>query len=903
MLGAGIESVEPSRLFRILVALSVSLTLGAVFASQGPAGATVRRPIHHARLVHHGRAIHHHSHGHRIHRRVHRLALVTVPTVTYSSIVTVPAPPSANFSGANGGGDGWAIGLTSTQVFNVFHHSGMLQVNCHNQSDASKCWSGPKTITDVNGHNFATSSAPGLWVDQASGHLFVFATRTSDLTAGVVCIDTTQPATTTDPFCGFTALSAVGDAPFVSGFAGISDPVVVGSRWYAFNVGNVIPTGTRDTLLCFELTSLSACPSQPFSVGFGSGTVSDPSYPLPAIGAIGDHVIIPIHLTAAPVNRLACFDTTTGGACAGSWPLSITASAGGFGAPFPLLSSTGAPAGVCIPSSGDPCFDLTGATVATPSGLAMTVTPSLSWNGPAVVIGPRVYLPNESSGKVDCFDYSASASCANFPKAFLSLGGLYTVNLDPQRPTCIWVNADNGAEQIQNFDAYSGGPCGQAPVRVLASVAVAPGSACTPATWTSLQVLTPVPANYTSATVDFEDIDGNPIPGTSTATVDATGTVNLTGTNLSTLAGSLPQFVITFTGAPANLSQVEVKLVWTGTSSPQCAPKTGITLGPPTGSQILNSNYTLTATAQDNGAPATGSTVTFTATSGPNVGKIVTGTTDASGNATATYRSAATGTDTWVATFVDNNGQTQASNEATITWTTSSLITTALSYGGATSVLNGGSLSVSGVLTSSNPSPGTPLGGKTVVFTLGSGPVAQTCSATTDVSGNASCSIASVNQTIGSVPVTAKFAGDTSYLPASASSSVSVMAPTAVGAFVIGDVTAGNPTIGNAVTFWGAQWAKSNAFSGGGAPSSMKGFVDDPTSFICGATWTSRPGNSSSPPANLPSQIDVIVSTKVTKSGSTISGKILHIVVVQVNPGYGPNPGHGGNGKITGTIC
>ena len=47
----------------------------------------------------------------------------------------------------------------------------------------------------------------------------------------------------------------------------------------------------------------------------------------------------------------------------------------------------------------------------------------------------------------------------------------------------------------------------------------------------------------------------------------------------------------------------------------------------------------------------------------------------------------------------------------------------------------------------------------------------------------------------------------------------------------------------------------------------------------------------------------MIVSSKVSQKGSTISGQILHIVVVEVNPGYGPAPGHPGNGKVIGSVC
>ena len=84
---------------------------------------------------------------------------------------------------------------------------------------------------------------------------------------------------------------------------------------------------------------------------------------------------------------------------------------------------------------------------------------------------------------------------------------------------------------------------------------------------------------------------------------------------------------------------------------------------------------------------------------------------------------------------------------------------------------------------------------------------------------------------------------------------------------MIGDRSA---VIGATVNFWGAQWAKNNSFSGGSAPASMKGFANHPTA-LCGGTWTTNPGNSSDPPPAIPGVMYVIVSSKVTKSGSTIT--------------------------------
>ena len=47
----------------------------------------------------------------------------------------------------------------------------------------------------------------------------------------------------------------------------------------------------------------------------------------------------------------------------------------------------------------------------------------------------------------------------------------------------------------------------------------------------------------------------------------------------------------------------------------------------------------------------------------------------------------------------------------------------------------------------------------------------------------------------------------------------------------------------------------------------------------------------------------VIVASHVTKSGATISGNIVHIVIVHTNSGYSSNPGHVGTGTIVSVVC
>ena len=119
------------------------------------------------------------------------------------------------------------------------------------------------------------------------------------------------------------------------------------------------------------------------------------------------------------------------------------------------------------------------------------------------------------------------------------------------------------------------------------------------------------------------------------------------------------------------------------------------------------------------------------------------------------------------------------------------------------------------------------------------------------------------------------------------------------GSFVIGDL---NAAVGNPVTFWGAQWAKVNSFSGGPAPAAFKGFADTAPQS-CGESWTSRPGNNSNPPHSVPPFMAVVASSSITQSRATISGNVPKIVIVKTNPGYAPAPGQTGTGTVVAVLC
>jgi hypothetical protein len=383
-----------------------------------------------------------------------------IPIVNAAAAVRCAPRHTALSYAGSGGGDGWAVALSQTAVFNVFHHDPSLQLACHLQETAAPCWfPETETITDGSGNGFASSGHPGLWLDQSSGRLYVYATRTSDGTGGVACIDTVEAFTNTDPFCGFLALVAPGESPPENGISSISDPVVIGSRWFAFNYVNGSPIGGgRNKLLCFEINTRSACPGQPFAVSAGTAPAQSTAYPPPALAGVAGKVLVPLHFEGGE-DQIACFDGNSESSCGASWPVPVGSYDSFYGAAYPLLNQAGTTVGICLPTGIDPCFDLSGAPVATPQGMPAAINQTSGWNGQALVRGTRVYVPNGDFDQVDCYDSATGESCVGYPKSLQGLSLLYTVNADPERPRCIWVNSDNGTGQIQNFDELTGGAC------------------------------------------------------------------------------------------------------------------------------------------------------------------------------------------------------------------------------------------------------------------------------------------------------------------------------------------------------------------------------------------------------------------------------------------------------------
>ena len=291
------------------------------------------------------------------------------------------------------------------------------------------------------------------------------------------------------------------------------------------------------------------------------------------------------------------------------------------------------------------------------------------------------------------------------------------------------------------------------------------------------------------------------------------------------------------------------------------------------------------------GTPLAGKSVHFTLAS-----QSCDATTTAGGRATCTITpQEPAGSQTVKATFAGDAGFAASEDSRPFTVTRDQ---TTLTYTGDTVLLNGGTARASALLKEDDGAPA--IAGRSVTFTLGDGAGAQSCTAVTVVGGGAACDISPVAQPLGPGTIKAVFAQDAYYEASSATAPTILYAFPSRGGFAIGDRSS---TTGATVTFFGSQWEKANSLSGGAAPSAYKGFATAPgTPPRCGGTFTADPGNSGAPPASVPSYMGTLVTSKVTKSGSNLTGTVVKIVVVQT-ASYDASPGKGGTGKVFTVVC
>jgi len=286
-----------------------------------------------------------------------------------------------------------------------------------------------------------------------------------------------------------------------------------------------------------------------------------------------------------------------------------------------------------------------------------------------------------------------------------------------------------------------------------------------------------------------------------------------------------------------------------------------------------------------------------------------TATTDSSGRANCTITpTQPAGPYGIVASFAGDSTYQPASDTRTFAITPEE---TTMTYTGPTAILVGGTeakltakmVEDGGGDSDADGGSPAPAPSEPVTLSLGT----QACKGATDGAGNVACTIPSVTVPLGPETLGAAFAGDPYYSASTDSKTAIVFAFPSRGAFTLADRTVASAI--TPTTWWADNWSRLNSLSAGPASAAFEGFariISLPTTTPaakCGSSWTTSSGNSAPPPSSVPAYMGVVVTSAVTKSGSTISGNAVKIVVVKTNPGYTADPGHHGTGTIVATYC
>jgi hypothetical protein len=553
-------------------------------------------------------------------------------------------------------------------------------------------------------------------------------------------------------------------------------------------------------------------------------------------------------------------------------------------------------------------------TVNLPEGTALVINPtSGTYSGPTTLSGTleNTYTSQPVPGESVTLTINGTQSCT----ATTNASGVASCTVTPNEPagtysfTASFPGDTGSMPQLLSSDQTSDIVVTQAPTTLTYSgpTSLTNGS---PATFSG-SITSSEPTSGTDvsgATVTFT-IGSGSSQQSCTATSDASGNLSCTIANVNQTSGTVP-ITESFSGNNYYASSTDSSSATVHTPTTLTVSATTGTYGSPT---TLTGDLTNAVTGQ----PIANEPVTLTL----NGTQSCVGTTNTSGIATCSVTpNEPAGSYTASGSF---GGQSSSlsqpalnpsggSNTVVVTKAPTTVVNTS-----PTIVVTGGSVTLSGTVSTTG---GSGPGGLPVTLTLGSGSTGQSCTGIANAAGQVSCTIATVTQTSGTLPVTVSVGGNSFYQSSSTSSTVIVAAEADTGGFVVGDSSAGATTTarlsgwvsnGNNVNFWGSQLWKKNVFTGvNNSPASMKGYIDQAPIALgvnpattCGKNWTSDPGNSSNPPASVPLWLIVVVSSSISQTGSTENGDIKHVAVVQVQPGYGPAPGHDGFGKVAYWLC
>jgi len=455
---------------------------------------------------------------------------------------------ASSFTGSTGG-DGYDLTFVEDRVYNQFHHSTSIQLQCHLKATGNSC-------AGLTVAGYQTPNGASSFYSASTKKLYVVSMRTAGHDYGFVCINLANlasPSTCATPFVMLYDGNGVNDG--YREYIGSSSQDSSNRVW-VFN-------GANYSLMCLDLATGAACAT-------GNGQLL-PNTGINAVGptiansgrvsAIGDKVY---YVTD---TKFGCYDPTAAALCGAG----RTVAAANQYPPFPIRSSAGALTGVCLYVT-KVCISPTETNVSLPSGDLTTQLniAMAAWNtynaGQWAEVDNKLYLntgpavaPSGASNSVYCYDFTIAADCVGFSGANVGTE-IYAIIADPTMPSCLWTNGNAGV--ITSFSGLSGtrGCSTPNPIARMPYTAVAPRMSCSDSgrvtSWTSVHFNFGAQTSITRSNlrVTVYNASGSSlvaIPGFNGVTIDNTDTLNLSSINTA-IYGTRATIEITGGVGPTN---------------------------------------------------------------------------------------------------------------------------------------------------------------------------------------------------------------------------------------------------------------------------------------------------------------------------------------------------------------
>ena len=511
------------------------------------------------------------------------------------AVTTTQAVEAASGPGAFPGspsGDGFdAVFDQSGHVFNLNHHARPARIECRMVATGANCpgqWPWVANTNDVASNNFSYLNLDlerhHLWFSMAQWRWSAW----NGGGIGMVCLDLS--AVEAPGLCGgsWSAASVrLTDYPPNNEINSPIASVRVGTKVYSYSL-------RWNQLLCMDMAANGGagapCPNEPYAV---TNTDWNPKgdrdfrlWPWVKLMRFGSEVVF------ANGAGGFCFDARTDAACAG-WANPVPMSwVDGASAPtrplhpYPQFGANGAQDAVCFYTWDQAdstrhiarCLGASGASVpADPNYVSWMVSLGTHTSEPPAVTAGKIYYASNLLPSLSCFDTKTRTPCSGWDSAAAASGDVYTVNVNPFDPSCLFVVTDRSGIKMVDADTGALGCTKALPTSVtLDNLAPSLGCSTGASSWSRLKVEEPTlgaGAGVASATLDVTSSSGSPVPGWQGVAIPTTGIVNLAQLPVA-MTGAKPSFTVHLNGMAPTTSKLTATLTSLGNSPQLCISPT-----------------------------------------------------------------------------------------------------------------------------------------------------------------------------------------------------------------------------------------------------------------------------------------------------------------------------------------